>query len=394
MGSTDRAGFGRVINRLSARSVAVLQAPGYYADGAGLYLRIGAGGTKSWVYRFRRHGKLREMGLGSVIAVGLASARESAAQARECVAKGQDPIEARRAARAANDSVTAFGSAAKTYIKDHTKEWKNGKHAGQWTYTLETYAQPVIGKLPVDKITTDDVLRVLKPIWSDKTETATRVRQRIETVLDAEYARLHIERPNPARWRGHLDKLLPKPRKLTKVEHFPALPYPEARGFMVALRDQFGMAARALEFLVLTACRSSEVRGATRSEVRGDTWTIPKERMKGGVAHTVPLSAAALQVLAACPTRGMLFPYEFTGKRLSENAFRALLIRMGYGHVTAHGFRSSFRDWAAEETDTPNEVVEMALAHAIQNKAEAAYRRGELLKKRRKLMEAWAAYCE
>lgn len=383
----------RGFHRLSARAVATLSEPGYYPDGAGLYLRIGAAGTKSWVYRFRRHGKLREMGLGSVIAVGLASARERAAQARASLAKGEDPIEARRAARAASDGIPPFTAAATAYVEGHTKGWKNAKHAAQWTSTLATYAGPVIGKIPVDRVTTDDVLRVLKPIWAAKTETATRVRQRIETVLDAEYARLHIERPNPARWRGHLDKLLPKPRKLTEVEHFPALPYAEVPGFMAALRDQFGMTARALEFLILTACRSNEVRGAVRSEVHGDTWTIPKERMKGGVAHSVPLSAAALAVLTACPVRGMLFPYEFTGRQLSENAFRALLIRMGYGHVTAHGFRSSFRDWGGEETDTPNEVLEMALAHTIPNKAEAAYRRGELLKKRRTLMEAWAAHC-
>src|SRR6185437_9842069 len=390
MGSTDRAGFGRAINRLSARSVAVLKEPGYYADGAGLYLRIGAAGTQSWVYRFRRHGKLREMGLGSTIAVGLASAREIAAHARESVAKGEDPIEARRAT---SEGIPLFATAAATYIEGHKKAWKNGKHAEQWTNTLAAYAEPMIGKVPVDNVTTDDVLRVLKPIWAVKTETATRVRQRIETVLDSEYARLHLERPNPARWRGHLDKLLPKPRKLTKIEHFPALPYSDIPDFMPALRDQFGMTARALELLILTACRSSEVRGAVRSEIHGNAWTIPKERMKGGVAHTVPLTEQALELLRGCPARGLLFPYEFTGKRLSENAFRALLIRMGYGHVTTHGFRSSFRDWAAEETDTPNEVVEMALAHTIPNKAEAAYRRGELLKKRRALMETWAAYC-
>lgn len=391
-GSTDRAGFGRAINRLTARRVAILEAPGYYADGAGLYLRIGPSGTKSWVFRFRRHGKLREMGLGALHAVGLAGARESAAACREALAKGQDPIETRRAARAASECVPVFKDAATAYIDAHREGWKNGKHVDQWTNTLATYAEPVIGKLVVDAIGTEDVLRVLRPIWQAKTETATRVRQRIEAVLDAEFARLRIDRPNPARWRGHLDKLLAKPRKVKEVEHFPALPYAELPRFMVKLRDEYGMAARALEFLILTACRSNEVRSAVRSEIHGDVWTIPKERMKGGVAHAVPLSEAARAVLSQCPARGFLFPYEFTGEPLSENAMRALLRRMGYGHITAHGFRSTFKDWAGEETDTPNEISEMALAHTIPNKAEAAYRRGKLFKKRVVLMDAWAAY--
>ena len=385
----------RGFQRLSARAVATLTEPGYYADGAGLYLRIGAGGTKSWVYRFRRHGKLREMGLGSMVAIGLASARESAALARETVAKGQDPIEARRTAQAAEGAIPTFTAAAAAYIKAHAAGWKNSKHTNQWTNTLASYAEPMVGNLRVDTISTDDVLRILSPIWASKTETATRVRQRIEAVLNAEYARLRIERPNPARWKGHLDSLLPKPRKVKKVRHHPALPYAEVPAFMVKLRAKRGVDARALEFLILTACRSNEIRGAVRSEVHGSTWTIPAERMKGGEEHVVPLSPAALSVLEGCPPRGVLFPYKVRGndKDLSENAFRALLLRMGYGHVTAHGFRSSFRDWAAEETDALNIVAEKAIAHKISNEAEAAYRRGELLKKRRKLMEAWAQYC-
>lgn len=384
----------RGIHRLSARAVATLTEPGYYPDGAGLYLRIGPAGTKSWVYRFRRHGKLREMGLGSVIAVGLASARESAAKARETIAKGDDPIEERRAAQAAEGEVPLFAAAAAAYIKAHKDGWKGNKHTDQWTNTLETYAEPVIGKRPVDKVTTDDMLRVLTPIWTKKTETATRVRQRVEAVLNAEYARLRIERPNPARWKGHLDSLLPKPRKLKKVRHHPALPYAEMPEFMVKLRKRHGVDARALEFLILTACRSNEIRGADRKEVHGNTWKVPPERMKGDVEHVVPLSTAALAVLEKCPPRGTLFPYSVKGKlkALSENALRELLIRMSYGHVTAHGFRSSFRDWAAEETDTLNIVAEKALAHVIPNEAEAAYRRGELLRKRSELMDAWAEY--
>jgi integrase len=357
-----------------------------------LYLRIGPTGTKSWVFRFKHHGRLREMGLGSLTAVGLASARQSAAEAREAHAKGRDPIEARRAARATESAIPNFATAAAVYIAEHRKAWKSDKHADQWTNTLATYAEPVIGKRAVDAITTDDILRVLKPIWSNKTETATRLRQRIECVIDAEFARHRIERLNPARWKGHLDKLLPKPTKLKKRGHMAALPYADMPEFVRKLRKEYGNAARALEFLILTACRSNEVRYAVRSEVHGDAWTIPKERMKGGVAHTVPLSWAAIAVLGKCPARGLLFPYEITGKALSENAMRALLIRMDYGHVTAHGFRSSFRDWAAEETDTLNIVAEKALAHVIPNEAEAAYRRGELLRKRRELMDAWAEY--
>lgn len=390
----ETSGFGRAINRLSARSVAVLKEPGYYHDGAGLYLRIGRSGGRSWVFRYRRRKRLHEMGLGSALALSLASARESASAARETLAKGQDPIEARRTTRAAEGTVPAFSDAAATYIKTHAGGWKNEKHTEQWTNTLSAYAEPVIGTYRVDTIGTDDVLRILTPIWSTKTETATRVRQRIEAVLNAEYARLRIERPNPARWKGHLDSLLPKPRKVKKVKHHPALPYAEVPEFMVRLRERAGVDARALEFLILTACRSNEIRGATRVEIRGSLWTIPPERMKGGVEHVVPLSPAALAVLGTCPPRGTLFPYRGRGrvKGLSENAFRALLVRMGYGHITAHGFRSSFRDWTAEETDTPNIVAEKALAHTIPNEAEAAYRRGELLKKRRVLMDQWASY--
>lgn len=382
----------RPLNRLSARAVAVATEPGYYADGGGLYLRIGPAGTKSWVFRFKRHGKLREMGLGSLTAVGLASARVSAAEARERTAKGQDPIDARQVQRATQSPIPLFSSAAASYIADHKKAWKSEKHADQWKNSLETYAEPVIGKKLIDTIDTDAILRILKPIWTDKTETATRVRQRVECVIDAEFAHHRIERPNPARWKGHLDKLLPKPAKLKKRGHMAALPYAEMPDFMAKLADEYGSAARALEFLILTACRSNEVRHAVRSEVHGDAWTIPGERMKGGIAHTVPLSAAAIGILEKCPARGLLFPYEITGKALSENAMRALLIRMGYSHITAHGFRSSFKDWASEETDTPNIVSEKALAHVIPNEAEAAYRRGELLRKRRELMDAWADY--
>lgn len=382
----------RPLNRLSARAVATAAEPGYYADGGGLYLRIGPAGTKSWVFRFKRHGKLREMGMGALTAVGLASAREIAADARESIAKGQDPIEARRTARAAKSPIPTFSVASASYIADHRPAWKSGKHADQWKNSLATYAEPVIGKKSIDAIGTDDILRVLKPIWTTKAETANRVRQRIECVIDAEFARHRSERPNPARWKGHLDKLLPRPAKLKKRGHMAALPYADMPAFMAKLRAEYGNAARALEFLILTACRSSEVRYATRGEIHGDMWTIPKERMKGGVAHTVPLSAATVEIVGKCPARGLLFPYEITGKALSENAMRALLIRMDYGHVTAHGMRSSFRDWAAEETDTLNIVAEKALAHAIPNEAEAAYRRGELLRKRRELMDAWAEY--
>lgn len=388
------------MNRLSARRVITLTSQGYYADGGGLYLRVGDTGAKSWVFRYRRHGRLREMGMGATHAVSLADARQRATEARGLLAKGDDPIEARRAAQAASARVPVFKDAASSYVEGHRAGWKNAKHADQWTNTLETYAYPVLGMIPVDRITTEDLLRVLRPIWGTKTETATRVRQRIESVIDAEYARLHIERPNPARWRGHLAKLLPNPQEVRQVEHFPTLPYSDLPDFMAKLRAQQSISARALEFTILTAARTNMVAPAKWEEISGEDWTVPAERMKGRRAkaqpHTVPLSSAAMKLLNALP-RIPEGAYCFPGGRnlqghLSLGAMDALLERMGYAHITVHGFRSAFKDWCAEETNYPNELSEAALAHVIKDKAEAAYRRGELLKKRRAMMQAWGRY--
>lgn len=387
----------RALNRLSARRVATVAEAGYYADGGGLYLQLTATGSKSWIFRFTRHGKTRDMGLGPLHTVSLAEARIVATAARKALLDGIDPLDARRAALAVKAGISTFAVAAAEYIAEQAKGWTNAKHAEQWTNTLDTYAMPTIGQKPVDAIDTTDVLAILRPIWETKTETATRVRQRIEAVLDAQYAQRHWDKQNPARWRGHLSKLLPKPSKVREVRHFPALPYKDMPAFMAKLRADTCTAARALEFLILTVARTNMVSKADWPEVDGALWTVPKERMKGKIEHIVPLSAAAVALLEALP-RIKGSQAVFRGDRglkahMSNAAMDALLERMGYAHVTVHGFRSTFKDWAAEQTDFPNEVSESALAHVVKDKTEAAYRRGALLKKRRQLMEAWAKYC-
>lgn len=387
----------RGINRLSARRVATITERGYHADGGGLYLQVTASGAKSWIFRFTRARKTRDMGLGSLHIVSLADARAAADMARKALLSGIDPLDARRAAQAARAGIPTFAEAAVSYIATQRAGWTNNKHADQWTNTLETYAKKTIGAKPIDAVNTTDVLAILRPIWETKTETATRVRQRIEAVLDAEYAARHWERMNPARWRNHLDKLLPKPSKVRAVRHFPALPYTELPAFMARLRADTGVAARALEFLILTAARTGMVTGAKLAEIVGDEWRVPASRMKGKIAHTVPLAPVALGVIHAVP-RVVGAAYCFPGDRhlkahLSNGAMDALLERMGFAHVTVHGFRSTFKDWCTEQTDFANEVSESALAHVVEDKTEAAYRRGELLEKRRRLMEAWADYC-
>jgi len=386
----------RELNRLSARRVATVTAKGYYADGGGLYLQVSASGSKSWIFRYASSGKTRDMGLGPIHTVTLAEARTAATDARRSLLSGADPLDARRAALAAREAIPTFAEAAATYIAAHATEWTNPKHAAQWTTTLETYASPTIGTKPVDQVDTTDLLAILQPIWTTKTETATRVRQRVESVLDAEYAQRHWDKQNPARWRGHLAKLLPKPSKVRKVRHFPALPYADLPAFMAKLRAQTFTAARALEFLILTAARTNMVSQARWVEIAGNTWHVPAERMKAGVAHDVPLSTVAVALVKGLP-RVQGGAYLFPGDRwlkdhMSNGAMDALLERMGYAHITVHGFRSTFKDWASEETDYPKEVSEAALAHVIPDKTEAAYRRGALLAKRRRLMEAWARY--
>jgi integrase len=409
-----------VIGKLSALKVAREKRPGVYGDGGGLYLRVTKQGSKSWIFRFwvadrdpktgavlrdpetdkiRGHG--REMGLGSCITVSLAEARDRALECRKLRANDIDPIDAREAARrqASLERVRSlkFREAAAAYMAAHRAAWKNDKHAGQWTATLQTYAYPLLGDASVQAIDTTLIMKVIEPIWAMKPETANRVRGRIEAILNWATARGYRQGENPARWRGHLDKLLPSRAKVRKPQHHNALPYAELPAFMAKLRKEEGIAARALEFTILTAARTSEAIAAGRSEFNTaeKLWTVPSNRMKSDKEHRVPLSDRALEIAAAAVAGedDFIFPGGRRGRPLSNMAMLALLKRMGRGDLTVHGFRSTFRDWAAERTNFPNEVVEMALAHAIDSKTEAAYRRGDLFEKRRHLMADWEVYC-
>jgi integrase len=372
------------MGKLTARQVATL-GPGYHLDGDGLYLQVTDTGARSWIMRYQRGGRRREMGLGPVSLYGLAEARQRALQQRRLLSEGIDPIEARIAARRVTARI--WGDASNDFIATHEPGWKGKAQAEQWRNSLKDYGPDPA--MPIDKLDTAAVLDVLRPIWTTKTETATRVRGRIERIWSAEKVAGNVAGDNPARWRGHLDALLPKPSKVSKPQHHAAMPYTAMPAFMLRLRSRAGLSARAMEFVILTAARTGEATGMQWAELEGDVWTIPGERMKSGRPHNVPLSARALEILAALPRSKPPFP-------LSENAMLYLLQReppKGLGEpYTVHGFRSSFRDWTAEETDTPRDVAEMALAHTIPNKAEAAYRRGHLLDKRRALMDAWAAY--
>ena len=388
--------------RLSALAVSRVTAPGMYPDGLGLYLRVGPTGAKSWVFRYRIGNSRRDMGLGPLHTVSLAEAREKGAECRKNRLDGIDPVQARAAQRLAVTLEAAkamsFSNCADAYIKSHASGWRNAKHADQWRNTLSTHAYPVLGQLPVQDIDTALVMKVLEPIWTAKTETASRLRGRIESILDWATAREYRRGENPARWRGHLENLLPRPAKVQRKEHHRALPYGEVEKFMTALRGQEGSAARALEFLILTATRTSETIGATWDEIdmSAKTWTIPGLRIKAGKEHRVPLSPRAVEILemmARVKQGSYVFPGGRASKGLSNMALLKLLERMGRGDLTVHGFRSTFRDWAAERTNFPREVAEMALAHAISDKVEAAYRRGDLFEKRRKMMDAWAGYC-
>ncbi len=396
----------RLGNRLTVMTVKTL-GPGYHADGHGLYLRVSGTGGRSWAFRYRRHGRLREMGLGGYPAVGLAEARQKAMEARQQLLAGKDPIAERRARLAAERGTITFQEAAQRYIEAAKVGWKNPKHAQQWENTLRDYAYPVLGRLPVHEIDTGLVLKVLEPIWTAKPETASRLRGRIEAVLAWATVRGYREGDNPARWRNHLDKLLPQRGRVAKIKHFPALPYRRMGAFMAELRAQSGMAARALEFAILTAARSGEVRGARWQEIdwEGRRWIVPAERMKAGREHHVPLSDAALALLQALPRLAgceLIFPSP-KGGMLSDMALTAVVRRMNAPEarwvdasgepITVHGFRATFRDWAGEQTGFARDVIEHALAHRIADKAEAAYQRGTLFDKRRRLMEAWSSYC-
>lgn len=381
----------RQVNRLNARAVATITECGRHADGGGLYLSISANGGRRWTFLYRWHGKPTELGFGSVRNVTLARARELARQARANLAEGVNPRDVRKQSGGAT-----FGECADQLIEAQRPSWRNAKHAAQWKMTLQNYAAP-LRRLPVDKISTDDVLSVLKPLWKQRPETASRLRGRVERVLDAARAQGLRSGENPARWRGHLDQLLAKRQRLTRGHHA-AMPYAEVPSFIARLHSREGSAALALEFAVLTAARSGEAIGARWAEVdleRG-IWTIPASRMKAGREHRVPLSRAASKILTALQDNrsgDYVFPGEKLGRPLSVMALAMVLRRMEIENATVHGFRSSFRDWAAECTNFPNEVCEAALAHVIENKAEAAYRRGDLFEKRRKLMEAWGSCC-
>jgi integrase len=375
--------------------------PGMHPDGGGLYLRVAQGGSRQWIFRYRKAGKLTDMGLGGVASVSLTQAREQAAEARSMLVAGKVPLAAKKERKAfqhvAQTRGVTFERAARDCIEARKSGWRNAKHAAQWTATLETYAFPTMGKVPVAEIDITMVLRVLQPIWDKKTETASRVRQRIEAVLD--YAKVRELRTgdNPARWKGHLSGVLPARTKVQKVQHQPAMPYREVPSFIARLNGQQGVTALALEFLILTAARSAEVTGAAWDEVdlKTATWTIPGNRIKAGREHKVPLSKRAMDIVKTLPhVESHIFSGLKQGSGLSSGAFRALLERMGVEDIVPHGFRSSFRDWAAEQTNYPREVAEAALAHVTGDKVEAAYRRSDLFEKRRKLMEAWASYCE
>ena len=390
-------------NKLSAKKVGALNQTGNYGDGGGLWLQVSKWQSKNWVFRFTFDGKRREMGLGSCKDVDLADARILADTFRKMVRNGIDPIEARKAERTAQRAErmnnVAFPFCAEKYIEAHRHGWKNVKHAQQWTNTLTQYAYPVIGETPVKNIDTTHILRILEPIWTTKTETASRLRSRLENVLDWATTRGYRTGDNPARWKGHLENLLPKPSKVKKVEHHAALPYPQMHSFIQALRYHDHISALALEFLVLTAARTSEVIAATWDEINLHEmiWVIPANRMKAQREHRVPLSSRCLEILhKALNMRqsDFIFSGGRANKGLSNAAMDKLLqVTMNYD-CTVHGFRSSFRDWAGERTHYPSDLCEMALALTIRNKTEAAYRRGDMLEKRRQMMNDWQKFCE
>jgi integrase len=384
---------------LDAVTVRTVDKPGRYKDGEGLYLLVDNNGAKRWVFLFRWRGKLKEMGLGGLSKVSLAMAREAAKEARESLGRRINPIEARKAAQA----VPTFGEMADDLIAVVEKESRNAKHVAGWRLTLTMHAAALRGKR-VNEIGTEDVLAVLKPLAADRAETASRLRGRIERVLDAAKAKGYRTGENPAVWRGHLEHFLPKRQKLSRGHHA-AMAFVEVPAFVADLAEREAMAALALEFLILTAARTNEVIGAKWSELdlEAKVWTVPPSRMKAGREHRVPLSARAVAILekASKGTNGAPEDFAFPGPKkkgslaprpLSTNAFRALLIRMEKGDVTAHGFRSSFRDWAGEASTFPRELAEAALAHTVGDETERAYRRGDALEKRRKLMDAWAAF--
>jgi len=387
----------RQYKRLTVKAVQAEKRPGVHADGDGLYMRVRDSGTKSWLYIGMLNGKRREIGLGSVRDVPLAIAREKAAELRAAFRMGRDPVVERRMKAARENAIPTFGAFADSLIEDIEGGFRNEKHRKQWRSTLQNHAASLRDK-PVDQIDTAAVLEVLKPVWDKLPETASRVRGRIERVLDAAKAKGLRSGENPARWKAHLELLLPKRTKAAPVHHA-ALPFTEIADFMKSLLQRPASAARALEFAILTAARSGEVLGMKWSELDRESavWTVPADRMKAGKEHQVPLSAAALAILQKIrPENAEADGNVFVGNQgqpLSNMAMSMLLRRMGYNKITVHGFRSAFRDWAGEMTEFAREDVEMALAHIVASKTERAYRRGNALAKRRAIMDSWADYC-
>jgi integrase len=383
--------------------------PGRYGDGAGLYLLVRSRHSKFWLFRFTRGGKMREMGLGPATgraAVSLATARAKARALHEAVRDGRDPLAERKAEKAKAEADVAkaqvgaitFVEVANMFMAAHEASWRNPKHRQQWHNTLRDHVLPAIGDLPVGSVDTGGVMKIIEPLWRKKTETASRVRGRIEAVLDYAKARGWREGENPARWRGHLDQLLPTRSKVQRVEHHAALPWREIGAFMHRLRQNSGISARCLEFLILTACRSGEVRGARWDEIdlTQRVWTIPAQRMKAGREHRVPLSKPAMAMLrdmAQLGTEGFVFPGLKTGAALSDRALTKAVHEACGNGATVHGFRSSFRDWCAETTNYPRELAETALGHVLRDKVESAYQRSDLLERRRGLMAHWASFC-
>jgi integrase len=406
----------RQINKLSAKKVSALAERGFYCDGGGLYLSVAVGGSKSWVFRYKRAKRVRDMGLGSLITLGLSNAREAATDCRRQLLKGIDPLEAKRADRTARALEAAkamtFDQCAAAYIADNSVAWKNAKHRQQWKNTLATYVSPVIGKLPVQGVDTGLVSKILRPIWNEKTETAIRIRGRIETVLNWATAHSYRIGDNPARWSGNLEHLLPARSELK--DHFPALPYAEIGGFMAELRQRVGIGPRALEFTILTAARTGQAIRAEWSEfdLEKKLWVIPAERMKATREHTVTLSDAAVTLLRKMERRNKFVFAGRGGGCLSDMAMNKAIRDINAAHkkaglpkyidpkednreIVPHGFRASFKTWAQDRSNFPDMVSEVALAHKLGDDPETynAYARGELLEKRFKLMEAWAGYC-
>jgi integrase len=384
----------------SAKQVENWKTPGRHAVGFGLYLQIAGEGGRSWIFRYQHNGRARHVGLGSVAEVTLAQARDRALTYRRALRdEGIDPLARRAAARtqAALDAAKSitFQECAERYIAAHEAAWRNSVHRKQWSATLAQYVYPVFGDLPVATIDTTLVTQALEPIWTSKTETASRIRGRIELVLDWAKARGYRTGENPARWKGHLKNLFPARKKIARTAHHVALPYDELPAFMAALRTHAGVSMRALEFTILTACRSNEVLGARWQEFDLDAavWTVPADRMKAGKEHRVPLSKQAMAILAALP-RESEFVFSSHGKRLHKMVMLKAMRRIGDNKASVHGFRSSFADWSHEHTAFPKVVIDMALAHTVGDKVEAAYRRGDLFDKRRRLMNEWSRACD